>query len=107
MASTGKRKAPSGCRVQLAAELVIGTATELHARLGNALAQSGRVVLDAAAVTRLDTAGLQLLHAFVQARDESAREWCWENVGAALHEAAARLGMQRMLKLPDATPANH
>ncbi|HEX5353542.1 MAG TPA: STAS domain-containing protein [Rhodanobacteraceae bacterium] len=107
MASTGKRKTPSGCRVQLGEELVIGAAGALHVRLGKALARPGPVVLDAAAVTRLDTAGLQLLHAFVRARNESAGEWCWENVGAALREAATQLGMQRVLELPDAVPANN
>ncbi|HET7269343.1 MAG TPA: STAS domain-containing protein [Rhodanobacteraceae bacterium] len=105
MASTRKRKSPPGCRVQLGAELVIGAAGELHAQLGEALPRSVPVVLDAAAVTRLDTAGLQLLQAFVQARDERAGEWCWENVGAVLREAAAELGMERMLRLPDATAA--
>lgn len=107
MASTRKRKAAAGCRVQLDEALVIGAAVELHARLGEALGQAGLVVLDAAAVTRLDTAGLQLLHAFVQAREEGAGEWRWENVGAVLREAAAQLGMQGMLKLPDAAPANN
>lgn len=107
MASTGKRKTPSGCRVQLAEELVIGAAAELHVRLGKALARPGPVVLDASAVTRLDTTGLQLLHAFVRTRDESAGEWCWENVGAALREAATQLGMAQMLRLPGAVPANN
>lgn len=107
MASTRKRKAAAGCRVQLDEALVIGAAAELHARLGEALDQVGLVVLDAAAVARLDTAGLQLLHAFVQAREESAGEWRWENVGAVLREAAVQLGMQGMLKLPDAVPANN
>lgn len=107
MASTRKRKSPPGGRVRLGAELVIGSAGELHAQLGEALLQSGPVVLDAAAVARLDTAGLQLLQAFAQARDEGAGEWCWENVGEVLREAAAQLGMARMLKLPDAPAATH
>lgn len=106
MANTGKHKAPTGRRVQLGAELVIATAGELHAQLGKALQETAPVVLDAAAVARLDTAGLQLLEAFVVARDAAAGEWRWENVGAELRDAATQLGMQRMLKLPDAVAIN-
>jgi len=107
MAGTEKRKKSRGCRVELSADLVIGGAAELHARLCKALPESAPVVLDAAAVSRMDTSGLQLLQAFVQARNEGEHEWRWENVGDGLREAAALLGMQKMLELPDAKPANH
>lgn len=106
MANSGKHKAPPDCRVQLGTDLVIGVAGELHAQLGKALQETTPVVLDAAAVKRLDTAGLQLLEAFVTARDVAAGEWRWENVGGELRDAAAQLGMQRMLKLPDAAAIN-
>lgn len=107
MAGTGKRRKPRDCRVALGADLVIGTASELHAQLGKALSGPAPVVLDAAAVSRLDTSALQLLHAFVRARRQAAGEWRWENVGDGLREAAALLGMHKMLELPDALPANH
>ena len=108
MAGSRKKrtKDPGECRVALAAELVIADAAGLHAQLGEALAQTEPVVLDAAAVARLDTAGLQLLMAFVQARDEALAKWHWENVGAALRECAAQVGLDKMLQLPDAVPAN-
>lgn len=106
MAGPRKRKKPGECRIALGAELVIGGAAGLYAQLGEALACPEPVVLDAAAVARLDTAGLQLLAAFVEARNEAAADWHWENVGAALRECAAQLGMERMLQLPDAVPAN-
>ncbi|HLI17658.1 MAG TPA: STAS domain-containing protein [Rhodanobacteraceae bacterium] len=104
MAGAGKRKKACDCRVQLGEALVIGVAAELHAQLGEALIRPEPVVLDAAAVARVDTAGLQLLQAFVQARDEGAGAWRWANVGEILHAAAGQLGLQRMLKLPDVAP---
>lgn len=107
MASIAKRKKSRDCRVELGAELVLGGAADLHAQLCKALPESAPVVLDAAAVTRLDTSGLQLLQAFVQARKADSREWRWENVGDGLREAAALLGMQQMLELPATAPVNH
>jgi len=107
MAGSQKRKKnPRECRVALAADLVIADAAGLHAQLGEALGQPEPVVLDAAEVARLDTAGLQLLLAFVQARDEALAKWHWENVGAALRDCAAQVGLEKMLQLPDAVPAN-
>ena len=106
MAGPRKRKKPGECRVALGSELVIADAAGLHAQLGEALARTEPVVLDAAAVARMDTAGLQLLAAFVEARNEALANWHWENVGAALRECASQLGMERMLELPDAVPAN-
>jgi len=106
MAGPRKRKKSCECRVALAADLVIAGAAGLHAQLGEALVRPEPVVLDAADVARLDTAGLQLLLAFVQARDEALAKWHWENVGAALRECAAQTGLERILQLPDVVPAN-
>ncbi len=106
MAGPRKHKKSGECRVALGSELVIGGAPELYAQLGEALAHPEPVILDAMAVARLDTAGLQLLAAFVEARNETLADWHWENVGTALRECAAQLGMERMLELPDAAPAN-
>lgn len=105
MASTGKRKKTDDCLVPLGEALVIATASELHAQLGQALASPDPVVLDAAAVARLDTSGLQLLQAFVEAREVSAGAWRWANVGENLRAAASVLGLQAMLKLPDVSSA--
>lgn len=106
MASTDKRKKSRDRRVELGAELVIGGAADLHAQLCKALPEPAPVVLDAAAVTRLDTSALQLLQAFVQARHQDKRELRWENVGVGLRDGAVQLGLERMLELPAAAPAN-
>lgn len=106
MASAAKRKKAGDCHVALGADLVIGGAAELHAQLGKALSEQAPVVLDAVAVVRMDTAGLQLLQAFVQACNDESREWRWENVGDDLRAAASLLGLEQMLKLPAVALAN-
>jgi anti-anti-sigma regulatory factor len=106
MAGKRKRSRSGECRVALAADLVVAGAGDMHARLRDALAQPEPVVLDAAGVARLDTSGLQLLEAFIHAREAAAAPWRWDNVGEVLREAAARLGLQQMLKLPEAVPAS-
>lgn len=61
--------------------------------------------LDAAALTRVDTAALQLLvavHRDAQARGEQI---AWANVSAPLRDAAERLGLTQALVLPAAMPA--
>lgn len=106
MAGKGKRSRSRECRVALAPDLLVSGVGELHAQLLDALAQPVPVVLDASAVVRLDTSGLQLLEAFVHARDAAAKPWRWDGVGEVLRDAAVRLGLQPMLQLPDAVPAN-
>lgn len=106
MAGSRKRRKTGASRVALGTDLVVAGAARLHAQLGEALARPEPVVLDAAAVARLDTAGLQLLLAFVQARNEALADWHWENVGATLRECASQLGLERMLELPEAEPAH-
>ena len=60
------------------------------------------VVLDAAAVQRVDTAALQLLAAFVRDRRLAGRAVCWQTPSAALETAARLLGMSSMLQLDGA-----
>ena len=50
-----------GIHLQLAGELTIYTATEIHAALVDALTSSPTLTLDLDGVTDFDTAGLQLL----------------------------------------------
>jgi anti-anti-sigma regulatory factor len=106
MAGKGNRTLPRECRFALARDLVAAGAGDMHPRLREAHAQPAPVVLDAAAVARLDTSGLQLLEAFIHAREAAAAPWRWDNVGEVLREASARLGLQQMLQLPGAAPAN-
>ena len=57
------------------------------------------MVLDAAAVTRIDTAALQLLAAFVRDRRLTGGLIKWHGVSEELTNAARLLGMDAMLAL--------
>jgi phospholipid transport system transporter-binding protein len=61
--------------------------------------------LDAAAVTRVDTAALQLLVAVQSDARARGEPIAWANVSAPLREAAERLGLTQALVLPAAMPA--
>jgi anti-anti-sigma regulatory factor len=84
---------PANCSIRDAAQLKT-------ALLG--LLPQDSVAIDAGAVERIDTAGLQLLAAFM--RDRAANgfgtEWC--GVNATLRDAANILGLAGQLGLPAA-----
>jgi phospholipid transport system transporter-binding protein len=63
---------------------------------------SGEVLVDGSAVERVDTAGLQLLLAFVQHQATQGRKVSWTSASDALDRAAARLGLAASLHLPGA-----
>jgi hypothetical protein len=84
--------------IELPAAMVIGDVAALHARLAPFAA--GAVALRAGSVRRIDTAGLQLLAAFVAGREDVR----WESVSSELAAAAHLLGMRAALRLPEASP---
>ncbi|MFZ0498434.1 MAG: STAS domain-containing protein, partial [Steroidobacteraceae bacterium] len=58
------------------------------------------VTLDVTALQRIDTAGLQLLVAFVRDRRTAGRAVAWHGRASALETAAGLLGLHDMLELP-------
>lgn len=60
----------------------------------------GTAWVDALDVSRIDTAGLQLLTAAVGELERHGRAWRWLGVSAAIYEAAHAAGLQAALKLP-------
>lgn len=77
-------------------------ASQTEALLGDlkaAIADGDPLVLDASKVTKVDTAGLQLLVSM--AKTTSA--WSWAQRSEVLQEAARRLGLEGLLKL-DGSP---
>ena len=68
------RKTRSPVARSLGADCTIEHAPGLHAQLSKILAESARVTLDFSAVKRCDTAGLQVLAAFIRERREAGRE---------------------------------
>jgi phospholipid transport system transporter-binding protein len=84
----------------LAAECTVAEADGLKAELARRLDESGPVTMDVTALQRIDTAGLQLLAAFVRDRRTAGRSVAWRGRAAALEAAASLLGLNGMLELP-------
>jgi len=59
--------------------------------------------IDAGAVARVDTAGIQLLVAMVLPRKRRGGPWTWVGVSPALREMAARLGLSDVLSIPSSS----
>lgn len=78
----------------------MGEAEDLKAGLLRLLDDSRAVVLDVSALQRIDTAGLQLLAAFVRDRRTAGYRVEWRGRAPALESAAGLLGLRRMLDLP-------
>ena len=91
------RTAPSA--LELAAECTLAQADTLHAELARRLDEPERVIVDVSALQRIDTAGLQLLAAFVRDRRTAGRAVEWRGRAAALDTAAGLLGLRDMLEL--------
>ena len=84
----------------LGAECTVAEADALKAELARRVAESGPVTVDVSALQRIDTAGLQLLAAFVRDRRTAGRAVAWRGQAAALEAAAGLLGLHDMLELP-------
>lgn len=91
------RTVPSA--LTLAAECTVAEADALQAELARRLDEPGGVTVDVSALQRIDTAGLQLLAAFVRDRRTAGRAVEWRGRAAALDTAASLLGLSDMLEL--------
>ncbi|HTX04430.1 MAG TPA: STAS domain-containing protein [Steroidobacteraceae bacterium] len=97
-ASASSRSHDDGS-LTLAAECTVAEAESLKAQLVRRLDEAGPVTVDVSAVQRIDTAGLQLLAAFVRDRRTAGRAVQWRGRAAALDSAAGLLGLRDMLEL--------
>lgn len=95
----GKRRHADGALL-LAAECTVAEAEALKSELGRRLQAAQPVTLDVSALQRIDTAGLQLLAAFIRDRRTAGRAVVWRGRAAALEAAAGLLGLHDMLELP-------
>ena len=101
----GKAAGPKSARsrpdrpVTLAAECTVAEADALKSELAGRLDEPGPVTVDVSALQRIDTAGLQLLAAFVRDRREAGRAVEWHGQAPALQAAAGILGLNNMLEL--------
>lgn len=83
-------------------ELTIAEVGDYHQRLLAMLAEDAGVALDAGAVTRVDTAWLQLLVVIQRALLEAGGGIQWAAVSEAFSESAVLLGLSEQLGLPEA-----
>ena len=84
----------------LAAECTVAEADALKSELMRRLDEPEPVTVDVSALQRIDTAGLQLLAAFVRDRRTAGRAVAWRGRASALDSAAGLLGLYDMLELP-------
>lgn len=86
-------------RVALGSSLTIAETASLKSALMDLLASSGPVVFDAVNVERADTAGIQLLLAFIHAARRHGLELSWGPTSEALLGTASCLGLSQVLGL--------
>jgi anti-anti-sigma regulatory factor len=85
--------------IRLGESLTIDHARSLHESLAPLL-DKREVVLDAGGVGRVDTAGLQVLAAFVRALEGRGAAVRWRAPTEALQQGARRLDVAGILRLP-------
>ena len=96
------RRPPSRHKPVALAVLTLCTALPAWADEGDDAIRLPAVTIDAGAVERIDTAGMQLLVAFKRDRAANGLGTDWCDVKATLHEAANILGLAGHLGLPAA-----
>jgi anti-anti-sigma regulatory factor len=84
----------------LAAECTVAESETLKAELMRRLGESDPVIVDVSGLQRIDTAGLQLLAAFVRDRRTAGLTVAWRGRAPPLDAAAGLLGLHAMLELP-------
>ncbi|MBW4052955.1 MAG: STAS domain-containing protein [Proteobacteria bacterium] len=94
----GKPAGAGPSALTLAAECTVAEADALQSQLARRLQEPGAVTVDVSALQRIDTAGLQLLAAFVRDRRTAGRAVKWRGRAAALDSAASLLGVNDMLE---------
>lgn len=85
--------------VDLPENLTIATAELLHQQLEPIVEKHQDVILNAEHVSRVDTAGLQLLYAFFTEQQQHQLSVDWQSVPATLSDGASLLGLSEALSL--------
>lgn len=94
------QKEPASSTLALAAECTVSDAISLKERLAGLLDEPQTVTLDITALQRIDTAGMQVITAFVRERAGHGRPVEWQGTAPVLAAAARLLGLTSLLKLP-------
>ena len=93
-------KEPASNTLALAAECTVSDAGSLKETLAGLVDQPQAVTLDVSALQRIDTAGLQVITAFVLERAANGRPTEWQGTAPVLATAAQLLGLTFIFKLP-------
>ncbi len=93
-------KETASSTLALAAECTVADAGSLKERLASLLDEPLAVTLDVTALQRIDTAGLQVITAFVRERTGLGRQVEWQGTAPVLVTAAQLLGLTSLLRLP-------
>ena len=101
MTRTEKKPARGAVTYDLGGDLTIRSVQAHREGLKPLLADQGAVTLEATAVEHVDTAGLQLVAAFIVQVLGAGRELRWNQPASPLTEAAARLGLTSALHLAE------
>lgn len=100
VAESAPRASTARVGLRLEPSCLLRDALDMQFQLLSADFGEGDVMVDGSAVERVDTAGLQLLLAFVNDHEQKGRRVAWTDSSAELRRAAARLGLAESLRLP-------
>ena len=92
------RRASGGAVTALDVDCTIEHAPGLHKQLAKVLANRACVTLDFSAVKRCDTAGMQVLAAFIRERREAGREVELASVSESFLATAQLLGLRAVFE---------
>jgi phospholipid transport system transporter-binding protein len=99
---SASNSSPAGTCV-LSADCTVAKSGALKSALLEVLDESTPVTLDIASVQRIDTAGMQLIAAFVRERESHGRKVEWRGSAPAFASAASLLGVASVLRLTERT----
>jgi len=85
----------------LSADCTVAESTALKSGLLEVLREPTSITLDIASVQRIDTAGIQLIAAFVRERESLGLQVEWRGTAPAFTSAAHLLGVAAVLRLPE------
>lgn len=88
--------------VKLESSCTLREVADLQFTLLSADPSANPLLLDGAAVERIDTCGLQLLAAFVKSREAAGRRVRWVGISHELQRCSDRLGLNGLLKFDGA-----
>ncbi|MFQ5645058.1 MAG: STAS domain-containing protein [Thiogranum sp.] len=103
MAESGQEPGPQGNVLRFPEELTIARCGEFHQKFVSRIEQGGDIALDGSAVTRIDTAFIQLLYLVQRTLAEAGCSLQWKASSPAISGSVRLLGMNRQLALPGDT----